>query len=121
MAEHNILGKKGEIIAKEYLVENGFEILALNWRYEKSEVDLICRKDNILIFVEVKTRQTLVHGYPEEAVDSKKQLKLMEAAERYLDLHNVECEIRFDILSIILSKGKHIAYHIEDAFFPYQE
>ena len=54
MAAHNELGKLGEKMAAEYLVENGYEILETNWRHQKAEVDIICKINNILAIVEVK-------------------------------------------------------------------
>ncbi len=56
MAFHNDLGKKGERIAVDYLIKNGYKILERNWRYLKAEIDIIAKKDNTLAIVEVKTR-----------------------------------------------------------------
>ena len=121
MASHNELGKKGEAVAQHYLQDKGYQILETNWRFEKSEVDIICEKDHTLVFVEVKTRATAVHGYPEEAITKKKQEKLLEAAEQFIELNQIQGEIRFDVISIITKNNQSEIFHIEDAFFPYQE
>ena len=98
------LGNKGEELAKTFLLEKGYELLEQNWRHKKSEVDLICRKDGVLIFVEVKTRSTDRFGYPEESVGFRKEEKLAQAAAEYIEQTNHQDEIRFDIVSIILGK-----------------
>ena len=56
MAEHNELGKLGEELAVDFLIEKGYEILETNWRFQKAEVDIIAQKENILAVVEVKTK-----------------------------------------------------------------
>ena len=55
MAEHNLLGKKGEEIAQQYLVSHGFKIIATNWLFNHKEIDIIAWEGEILVFVEVKT------------------------------------------------------------------
>lgn len=119
MAEHNDLGFKGEAIAKEYLVNKGFEILDENWVHGKAEVDLIVYLNRTIIFVEVKTRTSVAFGMPEDFVSDAKQ-KLMElAANEYIELMNHQGEIRFDIISVLFNKhDKYTIKHIEDAFWP---
>jgi putative endonuclease len=80
MAEHNELGKQGEEIAQQHLSDKGYKILQCNWRFGSEEIDIIARKDNILVIVEVKTRQTNFFGEPEESVTKKKQKFLVRAA-----------------------------------------
>ena len=58
MAEHNELGKKGEKLAIDFLLKNGYKILETNYRFLKAEVDIIAQKDEVLAVVEVKTRST---------------------------------------------------------------
>lgn len=121
MAEHNRLGKQGEEEALAFLKKNQFEILETNWRWQKAEVDIIARKDNTLIFIEVKTRSTSFFGEPEEQVTLKKQQLLSDAADHYINLHNLNLQVRFDIISIIKEKSQLTIRHIEDAFYPFQE
>lgn len=119
MATHNELGKKGEQIARSYLEEKGYHILEINWRFKQTEIDLIVMKDEVLVFVEVKTRIGDYFGYPEDAVSRKKQTALQRGSAAYIHLHQYESELRFDIISITFrEEGAYELYHIEDAFFP---
>jgi putative endonuclease len=121
MAKHNITGKKGEQLAVEYLLKKGYHILETNWRYSRFEIDIIAKIGNDLVFVEVKTRTTTTHGFPEEAVSQKKAENLFEAAEVYLEEKGIEDEIRFDIISIVIANGRTEIRHIEDGISPYPE
>lgn len=116
---HIFTGLRGESLALAYLEEKGYEILETNWRYSRAEVDLIARLHDQLIFVEVKTRESYRHGYPEDDVQPKKQQLLYDAAAAYMELCDHDGEVRFDILSIILPpNGAPDIRHLEDAFFP---
>ena len=81
MAKHLELGRRGELLAKSYLENNGYEILDENWTYGKAEIDLIAYKDRMIIFTEVKTRSGNYFGEPEDFVDKRKQKLLAEAAD----------------------------------------
>ena len=118
MSNNIQLGKLGEQLAKDYLVKKGYQILETNFRFEHSEVDIICLKNDILIFTEVKTRSSFNFGFPEEAVTEKKQDSLKKVAEFYM-LEHPEYEFcRFDIISCLIQYGeiKEIK-HFEDAFY----
>ena len=119
MARHNDLGIKGEIISLEYLEWKGYTILEINWRFKHCEVDIIAKYNNTLVFAEVKTRSTDFFGEPEVAVDNEKKKKLAEAATEYIERNNIEMDMRFDIISIVMKDGKPDIHHFEDAFFPY--
>ena len=117
MAAHNELGKEGELIAINYLKEKGYTILEKNWRWQKAEVDIIAKQDQTLVFVEVKARETDYFGNPADAVNSKKEQLLKDAAEAYLEQTGLENEVRFDIVSIVQAKGKKPRIeHIIEAF-----
>ena len=116
MAQHNELGNEGEKKACEYLLSKGFKILDTNWRYEKCELDIVCEHRNILVFVEVKTRTGTYFGMPAEFVGNAKQNKLIEGAEAYLEIKNIDKEIRFDIVEVLVDKNKFTINHIEEAF-----
>lgn len=118
MAEHNEIGQRGEKIAQSFLTEKGYKILHVNWRNRKAEIDIIAMDDDILVFVEVKTRQTLIFGEPENAVDYKKQRKLIHAANAYVLKYRFENDARFDIISIIIEKNATVINHFTDAFYP---
>jgi putative endonuclease len=119
MAEHNELGKYGELLAKEYLVKLGYRILEQNWVYGRAEIDLIAFHKGTLVFVEVKTRRSLDHGAPEDFVNWKKEKQLEFASGVYIDKINHQGEIRFDIVAIVFeNKELYKINHIEDAFWP---
>jgi len=118
MAQHNDLGFSGEQMAKEYLIQKGYEILDENWVYERAEVDLIAYLNRIIVFVEVKTRSSTGFGLPEDFVNRAKQQRMADAADAYIEIMNHEGEVRFDIIAILFNKNNHTIKHIEDAFWP---
>ncbi len=121
MSEHLDLGKRGEKLAYTFLRKKGYEILATNFKHNRAEIDIICRKEKKIVFVEVKSRSSEDFGFPEESVDLKKQEKIVTAAERFIELHDMIGEVRFDIVSIVFDEKKEKVQHIRDAFFPYQD
>lgn len=117
-SDHRELGRKGESIAAEYLASNGYQILHSNWRYRKTEVDLIAQWGSILVFVEVKSRTSDFFGDPESFVTERKEMLLQEAAAGYMELHQYDGEIRFDIIGILFqSDYSYRITHYPDAFF----
>ena len=118
MEEKHALGKKGETIAKDYLLEKGYSIVEKNWRYLKAEIDLIVQKDNFIVFVEVKTRSSNNYGDPESFVSDRQQKMIINAASEYIMKNDIESEARFDIISIIINNKAEDIKHIEDAFYP---
>lgn len=118
MAKHNETGIKGEQIAENFLLKKGYSILHRNWCFERKEVDLIAYKDDILVFVEVKTRNRIDFGFPEEAVNTRKQNHLKIAAEAFMDANKEYQKIQFDIVSVLIEKDVVTEIlHVEDAFY----
>lgn len=119
-------GDRGEEIAARYLQEKGYVILDRNYRFERSEVDLICfepaadsARDGELVFAEVKTRSGLGFGRPEESVSEAKRRHIVRAAQAYLHERRLEKSIcRFDVISIVMRRGErpHIE-HFKRAFW----
>lgn len=119
MARHNDLGRTGETLARRYLEGQGYRILEANWRYRRSEIDLIAMDGPILVFVEVKTRGTDVFGKPEEFVTARKEKLMVDAAIAYMESIGHDWELRFDIISILYrSETDYQLEHFPDAFFP---
>ena len=116
MAEHNKKGVEGEQIAQNYLSNLGYKILETNWRFQKAEVDIIAKNNNFLVFVEVKTRANNLFGDPQTFVSEKKQALFKSAAEGYLEQKDLDYEIRFDVISVILGAQKAKIEHFKDAF-----
>ncbi|MGN6195400.1 MAG: YraN family protein [Ginsengibacter sp.] len=119
MAHHNDTGLLGERMAIEYLEQKGFSILYQNWRHSHWEVDIIASLNDILHFIEVKTRRTKKFGYPEDDVSKKKIENLINASEEFLFLNPQWKLIQFDVLSITIQKNKPVEYFfIEDVYIP---
>lgn len=116
MAQHNDLGKKGEQLAIDYLVNKGYVILEKNYRFLKAEVDIIAQKDEVLAAIEVKTRSTAYFGNPEEFVNIKKIKLLLSAIDNYVIEKDLDVDVRFDIIAIIHQKNNTKIEHLEDAF-----
>lgn len=112
------LGKLGEDIAAEYLINKDYHVIERNWRYGHGEIDIIARKKNCLVFVEVKTRINLEFGAPELAVTKNKQAQVRKIAEAYLyDKKITDFDCRIDVVAIMISRGKKTEInHIENAF-----
>lgn len=109
-------GREGELLAADFLTRKGFEIVERNYRHRHAEIDLIIRKDNWLIFVEVKARSSYAYGHPEESVDYRKVKTILEAAEHYIYEIDWQGNVRYDIVSVKLGKNPEIV-HLEDAFY----
>lgn len=107
-------GNRGETLAADFLRKKGFEIVARNYRFKQCEIDLIARRDNWTIFVEVKTRSSLSYGQPEEFVTPQQAQRIFNAAEEYIFSTNWHGHIRFDIVSVNLGVTPEVT-HFEDA------
>jgi len=119
MKTHLAIGKIGERIAQSFLKKKNYKIQAVNWRFKRAEIDIIAKKDNIIIFIEVKTRSSSYYGVPEIFVDIKKKRLISDAASEYMFANNYNGEFRFDIIGIILKTEQEFSInHSEDAFFP---
>lgn len=118
MAKHNELGREGEVVAKDLLLKKGYRILDLNWKHGRKEVDIIARKQDVIAFVEVKTRSTDYFGRPEEFVTLSKQKRLIKAADAYVQYIKDEVDVRFDVISVLKQGNEFKLEHIVDAYRP---
>lgn len=119
MAEHNLLGIKGEDMAVEYLKENGHRIIQRNWRFSGYEIDIISEHQEYIVFVEVKTRSTSNWGDPEESIGIQRMRRMINGASNYLKLNSIDKPARFDILAIVMCNEEKKIEHIEDAFMAF--
>ena len=111
--KNKIEGTGGEILAVNFLKKNKYKILETNFSNHIGEIDIIAEKGDVIVFVEVKRRQTLQYGRPIEAVDIRKQNKIRKVAEIYLMLNDKNlADVRFDVIEIF---GDEIN-HVENAF-----
>jgi putative endonuclease len=113
---NNIKGKYGESLARSWFREKGYILLESNWRFRNWEIDLVATKDEVIHFIEVKTRTSRSHGYPEESVTRKKLRCLLDAAEAYIYLHPGWKRVQFDIMAISLVDGITEYFLIEDVY-----
>lgn len=94
------LGARGEAAAADHLEADGYRILARNVRADGVEIDLVATRGRVLAFVEVKTRTSVRAGSPEEAVDERKQARLVRGAISWLRTHGARGRtVRFDVVS----------------------
>lgn len=110
------VGTKYEQIASEYLVQQGYFILEKNYRCPMGEIDLICRKDETICFVEIKYRTSTTFGSAIEAVNAKKQRKICQVASYYWMCHSNyegDSSFRFDVIGI---DGQGEIRHVINAF-----
>ncbi|AYE33087.1 YraN family protein [Clostridium septicum] len=113
------IGNYGEDLAYNYLIHKGYYILKRNFRNRFGEIDLICKKDGIIIFVEVKSRYSSSYGTPLEAITYYKQKQIINLCKFYITLnklYNYNC--RFDVIEILLNQKNNLFLlnHYEDAF-----
>lgn len=121
MAEHNELGKWGEQMAEKYLVDHGFYIRERDWHHGRADIDIIAisKEQNMLLFIEVKTRASNEVADPLLAINRKKMRSIGNAANAYVKENQIDYELRFDVLTIVGAEAStaHIDY-IKDAFNP---
>lgn len=112
------LGRLGEQRAVWFYRMRGYAIVGTNVRLRGGEIDLVVRRRHVLVFVEVKTRQSLTAGEGFEAVDRHKQLQLVRLAEDYLARYPHRGEVRYDVLSLYWTGIHFIITYFRDAFHP---
>ncbi len=116
MAAHNELGIWGEALAVEYLERKGFTIIERDWHSGHRDIDIIATYNNVVVFVEVKTRRNRLFGEPEEAIDYKKLSNLRAAINHYIKFKNIRNTVRLDAITIVgvPGQGAPEITHIED-------
>ena len=116
MIDPHELGKIGEELAINYLINKGYQILERNWHSGHKEIDIIALDGDTLVAIEVKTRKSNTFGDPDIAVGVMKQKMLIWAADAYVRYKNLDVDVRFDIISIVFTDTDKKIEHIEDAF-----
>ncbi len=120
MAAHNQLGILGEGLALSFLEKKGYILIAKNWRFRRSEIDLIMQDADNIVFVEVKTRTRSELSAPIDAITSSKIRHLVSVAQAYIQQHQSQLYPRFDIVAVVVDPESQTSEieHIEDAFYP---
>lgn len=104
------VGQFGEELAKNYLVKRGYAIVARNVKTSYQELDIVAKKEDVYVFVEVKTRTSDRYGEAEEAVDYRKLNNLKYAAQNYSFSNKIfEEDVRVDLVSVDIDKSKKTA------------
>ena len=116
MAQHNELGKKGEKAAANFLQNEGYKVVIQNWTMLRHEIDIIAEDDEFIVFVEVKTRTSRQWGNPEDFIGRAKIKRIVEAADLYLQLNDIDKPARFDIIASVWNGETFEIEHIDDAF-----
>ena len=117
MDQRPALGRAGETLAAEMYRRRGFEICERNYRVSEGEIDLVVRRGSLLVFCEIKTRRTDRWGAHCEAVAWRKQQRLRRLAARWMrERRPGALQLRFDVVSVVLSDGSSKVTHIPDAF-----
>ena len=100
------LGAKIEQLVSEYLITHGFTILEMNYRCKQGEIDIIAKEQQYYVFIEVKYRNSITYGLPQEAVGYVKQKRISKAAQYYLYSHHLSeaTPVRFDVAAVLEHK-----------------
>jgi putative endonuclease len=110
-------GQYGEQLAVDYLTQQGYDIVTTNWHCKYGEIDIVAQKDNLLVFVEVKTRSADTTEGAFESITPRKQKRMTAAAQTYLVAREQEAlDWRVDVIGIAIPRnGTPIIEHAEDA------
>ena len=117
MGKHNEFGKEGEQIVVDFLIKNGYTIKYRNYRYLKAEIDIIARKEDILAVIEVRSRSSDFIENIAETITKKKISLLVLGADHYVTEHDLDIEVRFDVITIHKNKNVFEIEHLESAFY----
>ncbi len=112
MSKNKVIGNAGEELAKNYLLSLGYLIIETNWHFSKnSEIDIIAKDKNTLVFVEVKTRSRLAFGHPLESISPQKIKKIYMAGLAYIEQKGItKTDYRIDVISIVDLKNPCIEH-----------
>lgn len=117
MGKHNEFGKEGEQIAVDFLIKKGYEIKHRNYRYLKSEIDIIAQIENIVAIVEVRARSNDQIIPIADTITKKKIKLLVMGADHYVTDNDLDVEVRFDVITILKNKKIFKMEHLESAFY----
>jgi putative endonuclease len=119
------LGALGERIAARWLVRDGWQVVDRRWRSGRRDLDLVAIRENVVAFVEVKTRRSTWSGGPVEAVNWRKQRELTRSAQAWIDQRGVllapqPAVFRFDVVGVVASRDGVGVCHVTAAFPAFQ-
>lgn len=112
------LGNMGEEKASNFLIQDGYSILARNFRTNQGEIDIIAKKNEEYIFIEVKTRTSIKYGEPIEAINKNKKKHIVNASKYFIYKNKLNNKyIRYDIIEVYINKKSQLINHIKNVFF----
>ncbi len=116
-ADRRAFGRSGERLAAAFLKKKGYQIHTVNYRTRSGEIDIIAERKNIIVFVEVKSRNTDSFGPPVLAITPRKQRQISKTALEYISSNKLfDTDARFDVISIYYQNKKPVVDHITNAF-----
>jgi putative endonuclease len=117
METRHSFGRSAETLAADFYRRRGFDVLACNYRRAGGEIDVIARRGSLLVFCEVKARNSTRWGIPAEAVDVRKQGRIRRTAGAWLKENGPgRVNIRFDVVSVTVEAGRRRLQHLPNAF-----
>ncbi len=120
MAAHNDFGEWGELVARDFLKQNGYFVKCLDWKNKHRDLDIVAIDNTTqeIVFVEVKTRRNTLFGEPEDSVNYKKKINLKKAASAYLHINRITRNYRFDIITVVGVCDEDVQIkHIKNAIY----
>jgi putative endonuclease len=118
MTEQQLTGQTGEQLAADYLRNNGFKILHINWRQGSKELDIVAEKNNRLHVVEVRSLKSNFFMEPYQSINKAKQRTLIAAANAYIQRYDLSMEVQIDVISVVFCNGTHTLEYLPDAIYP---
>lgn len=115
MNHKQIIGHSGEYEVEQYLIKSQYKILDKNFQCQLGEIDIIALdKNKEIVFIEVKTRNSILYGYPAEAVTDKKLKHIYNTAKYYLHIRNLEDDpVRIDVIEVYIQHNYYKINHIK--------
>lgn len=116
MYEKHETGKLGEDIAAKYVERIGYEIIQRNFKCKQGEIDIIAKDGEEIVFIEVKTRLSMLYGQPKDAVDKRKKKYIYRSAEFYIYIRKLEkYPVRIDVIEVYKKQGRFKINYIKNA------
>ena len=114
MYKRHVIGKRGEDIATEFLIKQGYNIIERNFQCKMGELDIIAKNKEYIVFVEVKTRSNNKFGMPVESITNKKLQSIYKTAKYYMHINNIkEKYTRIDAIEIYFKNSKYKINYIK--------
>lgn len=116
MYKRHEIGKQGEELAVQYLIDNGYKIIQRNYECNQGEIDIISKYKKEIVFIEVKSRTNEIYGKPKDAVNIKKKQHIYNSAEYYIYSKHLENNpVRIDVIEIYKKNNIFKINHIKQA------